>query len=285
MSAPSLPSTSVEADGHHQIIALSNSSETFTFTQLGGLHFRGPTSGVLPNGPNGITAFNTLDLGPREDYSTAITYNYSLALQGFVSNVSCQYDTTDASSPVKSAVDPATLLDEFEGTCPQGQETVSGLTLYTTPVGYVGNLGAWACNTDEESYTVYLRGEGNGTRDNYVQTVGNMTCVISSIRHTIYDVDYNGQNNVFSVQTEGPTTTPIPSLYDPAVVSVVNTMAEAQGLSLNQVAESVITFGVKNFGIQQSSIYSPNAIYPQLYEAMIQGILQYEVRVCAFVGP
>jgi hypothetical protein len=284
MSAPSLPNNSVEAYGHNQIIDLSNSSETFTFTQLGGLHFRGPISGVLPVGPNGITAFNALDLGPREDYSTAITYNYSLALQGFVSGVSCQYDATNASSPVQSGVDPATTLDWFEGICPQGQQTVPGLSLYPTPVGFVGNLGAWACKTTEESYTVYLRGEGNGT-DNYVNTVGNMTCVISPVRHTIYDVDYNGQNNVFSVRTKGPTTVPIPSLYDPAVFSVVSTMAEAQGLTLNQVAESVITFGVKNFGIQQSNIYSPNVIYPQLYEAMIQGILQYEVRVCTFCGP
>jgi hypothetical protein len=43
----------------------------------------------------------------------------------------------------------------------------------------------------------------------------------------------------------------------------------------NLVAESVITYGVKNFNLPP---YNQNPEYLRLYEAMIQGILDYEVR-------
>jgi hypothetical protein len=256
------------------MIALTDSNETTTFTQLGGLHFQGPNHGVLPVGPNGIVAFGNLDPGPEENYLTAITYNYTLSLQGLAAGVDCQY--TDAPSPVLvGQVDNYTLA--YEGDCPQGQ-TVPGLSVYPAPLGLVGNLGAWACKTSGESYTLYLRGDGN-----YVNVVGNMTCNISPVQRAVYNVLYDARSNLFIAQDQGPAisiNTSQPT--DDAIFSLVDTIAETQGLTMNLVAESVITYGVKNFGIPltNASIYSQNDTYLRLYEAMIQGILQYEVCDC-----
>ena len=49
---------------------------------------------------------------------------------------------------------------------------------------------------------------------------------------------------------------------------------QVQGEQSNLVAESVFTFGVKSFGLTP---YTQNEEYLQLFEAMIQGILEYEV--------
>jgi hypothetical protein len=66
-----------------QILSLlSNNTESFAFSQLGakdGLHFFGPLRGVLPIGPNGVPAFDTLSNSPLSDMKAAMTsYSYML---------------------------------------------------------------------------------------------------------------------------------------------------------------------------------------------------------------
>jgi hypothetical protein len=76
---------------------ISNNSQSLTFSQLGnddGLHFLGSIRGVLPIGPNGVPAFNTLDPSPLSDtekMAGMISYNYTLNHQGLDSSVSCSY--------------------------------------------------------------------------------------------------------------------------------------------------------------------------------------------------
>jgi hypothetical protein len=53
-------------------------------------------------------------------------------------------------------------------------------------------------------------------------------------------------------------------------------VTESQGFSANAVAESVITYGVKSFGL---SPVSQDPQYLRLFEAMIQGMVEYQVGV------
>jgi hypothetical protein len=61
------------------------------------------------------------------------------------------------------------------------------------------------------------------------------------------------------------------------VYAIVNTVAEAQALTTNSVAESVITYGYRTYGLPLNDTYVQNDVYLRLVEALIQGILQYEV--------
>jgi hypothetical protein len=65
----------------------------------------------------------------------------------------------------------------------------------------------------------------------------------------------------------------IPRFIDRALVALGGAIWEAQNIQSNLVAESVITFGVKAFHLQP---YEQNETYLQLYEAMLQGIFEYE---------
>jgi len=56
-------------------------------------------------------------------------------------------------------------------------------------------------------------------------------------------------------------------------MSMGSILWEAQSLVSNLVAESIITLGVKSFSLPPSA---PNETYLRLYEAMIQGIFDYE---------
>ena len=107
-----------------QILSLlSNNTQSLTLSQLASrgasLHFLGSIRGVLPTGPQGVSAFYTPPSSPLSDpKSTAgmISYNCTFDNQGFSSNVSCFYDTE---SPVNvSAVAPGEVfVIQYDGSC------------------------------------------------------------------------------------------------------------------------------------------------------------------------
>lgn len=232
--------------------------------------------GVMPIGPNGISVFGNLPQLPPAASVIPDSYNYTLNLQGFTSNVSCSYDTT---SPVTLTPTPATpLLSYFDGSCPAGRGVLENTTFYPVFVDSANNnsLGYWACLTSHpdssEAYNTYLRGDGA-----YAEMTGNMTCTVSSIQSAIFPVVYYNQTNLFIVDsTSGPSVSAIsPALMRIAINSVGGVLWGSQQYEANFVGESIITFGVKSFGLQP---YDRSETYLRLYEAMIQGLLDYEVR-------
>jgi hypothetical protein len=241
------------------------------------MHFLGPIRGVLPLGPNGVASLDTLQLSPFDTNATAmISYNYTLNQQGFASNITCAYVDQ---SPIKfTPVPDNSLLVAYNASCPDlGLVNVlTNVSDYPT-LNTNNTLTFWACKsvpTDgkEPNYYVYLRG-----RLNYAP-IANVTCLISSIQPAIFPVEYQSAPSIFSSSSEpnatfANATFPTPALIEYAV-GVGAVIQESQNIQSNLVAESVITFGVKNFQLQP---YERNEKYLRLYEAMIKGILEYEV--------
>ena len=123
--------------------------------------------------------------------------------------------------------------------------------------------------TQVPSHSIYLCG-----RHFYDTPIGNITCTVSP-QSAIFPVMYESTTRLFS--TEKPiVSSPIAvsTTINDALVALGGIIAEAQNFQANLVAESVITFAVKSFGLppQQSS---PR--YLRLFEQMIQSILEYEV--------
>jgi hypothetical protein len=262
-----------------QILSLiSNNSQTLAFSQLGakdGMHFLGPIRGVLPIGPNGVPAFNMLQPSPFDTNAAAmISYNYTLNHQGFASKVGCIYDTQ---SPIRyTAVPNNTNLLAYNATC-SGlglAEVLTNVTDFVVP-NTQNTLTFWACQsvpTGEEklAYYIYLRG-----RQFYETAIGNITCTLSPISPAIFPVMYQSAPGIFS--SNEPTSNfsnTFPRIIEHALVALGAVVSEGQNSQANMVAESVITFGVKAF---QLLPYQKTEQYLRLYEAMIQGIVEYEV--------
>jgi len=241
------------------------------------MHFLGPIRGVLPLGPNGVASLNTLESSPFDDTNTAaamISYNYTLNHQGFASNITCIYDDK---SPISFWPVPGDAnMVAYNASC----SDLGLATVLTNVADYVtlntnNTLTFWACKsvpTDrkEPTYHIYLRG-----RRHYSSSIGNITCLVSSIQPAIFPVEYQSAPNIFSSKdsnTTFPNTTP--GLMEHALGGLGAVIWEGQNIKSNLVAESVITFGVKYFQLQP---YKQNEKYLQLYEAMIKGIIEYEV--------
>lgn len=228
--------------------------------------------GVLPIGPDGVPAFDTL---ASSAFSAAtplrgLSYSYTLELQGVSSNVSCAYDT---GSPIRYYI-PLPGLYQYNGTCPPGQDFLNGTAFLVPPSN--NSLGYWACQTapSGNSFTVYLRGVSN-----YAEGIGNITCNISPFQPAVFSLAYSGTPGIFNFTTQTPiSTSPNTSteLIRRSLMGLGSNIWEAQNMEENLVAESVITFGVKSFGLQP---YVRNDTYLRLYEAMIRGILDYQVRL------
>jgi hypothetical protein len=241
------------------------------------MHFLGPIRGVLPLGPNGVTTLNTLESSPLDANAAAmISYNYTLNQQGFASNITCIYDDQ---SPIRFTAVPENAninILAYNASCPD-----LGLATALTDVpDYVtlntnNTLTFWACKsvpTDgkEPTYDVYLRG-----RVNYASSIGNITCGVSSIQAAIFPVEYQSVPSIFSSEDTNTTfANATPVLIEYAMRGLGAVISEGQNLKSNSVAESVITFGVKDFQLQP---YERNETYLRLYEEMIKGILEYEV--------
>jgi len=269
---------------------ITNNSQSLTFSQLGnkdGLHFLGSIRGVLPMGPNGVPAFDTLGHSPFSNSETVAgmrAYNYTLNHQGLASNISCSYQTT---SPIAFAASAATSNATVTYNVPScgaiGQARFMNLSSLTSVYG-ANTLMYWACqsanNTQPPSYTVYLR----GVRGGYSDSVGNITCSISPIKPAPFPVTYRSTSNVFTAGS--PLSANEPASSPPTAFSLISNysfvgmggvISQGQNFDSNLVAESVITYGVKSFGLQP---YQKDSTYLRLYERMIQGILEYEV--CPF---
>ena len=176
---------------------LSNNTVSLTFTQLGavsGLHVRRSTRGMLPIGPNGIPAFDTLlpSIFTKTAAVSFLPYNYSLDLQGISNNVSCSYATD---SPVSFGLPFALIayVYQFNGTCPPGQDLL-GPAAWST-IASENTLGFWACETSTsgDACDVYLRGIKY-----YNASIGNITCVVEPMQPAVFKLDYTGKSNVFN---------------------------------------------------------------------------------------
>ena len=153
---------------------------------------------MLPIGPNGIPAFDTLlpSLFTKTAADSFLPYNYSLDLQGISNDVSCFYEID---SPILFFLPfaPAIYVYQFNGTCPPGQDFL-GPTTWTT-IASNNTLGFWACqlSISGDAYNVYLRGIKN-----YNASIGNITCIVGPVQPTVFKLDYTGKSGVFnSTQT------------------------------------------------------------------------------------
>ena len=240
------------------------------------MHFLGPIRGVLPLGPNGVASLNTLQPSPFSTNATAmISYNYTLNQQGFTSNITCAYE--DKSPIIFTPVPDNTLMLAYNASCTDlGLANVlTDVVDYPTP-NTNSTLTFWACKsvpTDgtEPIYSIYLRG-----RLNYASSIGNITCRASSIKPAIFSVEYQSAPNIFSSSEEPNTTfaTITPGLMELALGGLGAVIEESQNIKSNLVADSVVTFGVKEFQLQP---YERSEKYLRLYEEMIRGIIEYEV--------
>lgn len=108
---------------------------------------------------------------------------------------------------------------------------------------------------------------------------GNMTCSVSLTQSAIFPVEYRNQTNLFIVNgTAGSSVSTIsPALMRGAINSMGHVIWGSQQYEANFVGESVITFGVKSYKLQP---FDQSETYLRLYEAMIQGLLDYQV--CTF---
>ena len=274
-----------------QILAsIPGNSQSLTFSQLGaqsGLHFLGSIRGVLPLGPNGVAAFDTLDPNSLEDsdiLSRVLSYNYTLDHQGITAEPSCQYTQT---SPIvyTNSTTTSSLNYSVPSCHALGQNDV---LIYTPDITIPGNslytLMYWACQdaTKPNTYYVYLRGVGL-----YSNSIGNIMCTISQLQPATYSVMYESTKGIFTTTpstllAHEPTGNALSVFITPvmtyALQGLGNLMREGQNSQANLVAESVITFGVKDFNQQPEQ---QSDTYLRLYGQMIQGIVEY--LVCLFV--
>ena len=257
---------------------LPDNSQSLAFTQLGandGMHFLGPIRGVLPLGPNGVASLNTLEPSPFDTNAAAIiSYNYTLNQQGFASNITCVYDDQ---SPIEFTEVPGNpLMVAYNASCTDlGLANVlTNVIDFPTP-NTKNTLTFWACKsvpTDgtEPIYQIYLRG-----REYYAASIGNITCLASSIQLAIFSVEYQSAPNIFSSSEPNTTFATItPGLMELALVGLGAVIQESQNIKSNLVADSVVTFGVKDFRLQPDE---RSEKYLRLYEEMIKGIIEYEV--------
>lgn len=207
-------------------------------------------------------------------------YDYTLQHQGLTSSVNCSYEPT---SPVVATEilpnDPQTI--RYNASCADlGQaEVLSNGTVFNSVNGN-STLEYWACqsapnSTQSPSYSIYLRGRGF-----YTDSIGNIMCTVSPIQPAVFPVTYQSAASIFSAQepiSSSPTT--FPALVSYVLTALGGIISEGQSFQANLVAESVITFGVKSFGLPPSQ---QDPKYLELYEQMIQGILEYEVCTSRF---
>ncbi|KAJ2913781.1 hypothetical protein MD484_g6641, partial [Candolleomyces efflorescens] len=260
------------------VIGIKN--ETSALGQLGAegaIRFLGSVKGVLPNGPDGVPAFDSLNatFNPFTNPSIRrqmVSYNYSLVQQGLESTVSCNYDT---SSPIRYSAIEAGLVDVLEN-------IVDFPTLNTD-----NTLTYWACKqppppgTLDPTYLIYLRG-----RANYATSIGNITCKVSPMRAQMYSVDYLSLAGYFvakpelSLDTQSSPRATFARYVEGGLIGLGALIWEAQNLSANLVAESVFSLAAKSLNL---STFETHPKYLELYAAMLQGVLEYEIS--SLIGP
>ncbi|KAJ2914085.1 hypothetical protein MD484_g6318, partial [Candolleomyces efflorescens] len=268
--------------------AANVSNQMSLLNQLGvggsGIRFLGPMKGVLPLGPDGVPDLNFQPTpNPLVGYETPkmVSYNYTLNHQGLDANIGCSWDTT---SPITFSPIPGVGTDRIfssNGTCDEAaglQHVLENIVQY--PMANSNNsLAYWACKQIPQpgfldpTYFVYLRG-----RVNYRSTIGNITCRITPLRAQEYSVRYESLLGYF---VSRPTTYEEPSplrstfyrFVEWGLVGLGEVVWETQNWSNNMFAEAVFSAAEKNFNL---STLQRHDIYLSLYEALIEGILDYQ---------
>jgi len=291
---------------------ISDNSQSVSFGQLGGsdgLRFLGPIRGVLPLGPNGVPAFDTPQPPPFSNSATVagmISYNYTLEHQGLASAINCSYVD---STPITFHRRPDTNFAlDYNGSC-NGETDVLEHP-YTTANG-PNVLGYWACQSPPAAgpiYYLYLEGvtgtftnttdpggippipralsaSPNDGSGHYTGPTGlypgptsdlKLACTISPIQAAIYPVTYQSLPRIFSSTKSIANATQVYSrLIERSLIELGDIINDAQNFHVNLVAESVITVGARSFGLPRKGKHPK---YLELYEWMIRGILEYEVR-------
>jgi len=265
-----------------QILELcpNNSSHILTFRQLGARHelrLNGSIRGVLPIGPDGVPAFDTLEPSPLSNPKInggIISYNYTLDHQGIAADVSCSYEPI-CNVVVTALVPNSSVALEYKANRASlgGTEILADVTAFRSPNAN-SSLVYWPCQsvsneTRVPSYSIYMCG-----RNSYRTQIGNITCTVSP-QTAVFLVTFQSPLGIFSPRE--------PRAFSPIAVSTITNdslvalgavIADSQNFQANLVAESVITFVVKSFGLPPDE---PSPRYLQLFERMIQGILEYEV--------
>ncbi|KAJ2926295.1 hypothetical protein H1R20_g10796, partial [Candolleomyces eurysporus] len=252
----------------------------------GGLRFLGSIKGVLPLGPNGIPAFNSLQdsSNPFTNHETRrrmVSYNYTLNHQGFEVNVSCNNHTT---SPIEhhliDGID-TNLVIKHNGTCDGAaglQNVLENVPEYVT-LNTNNTLMYWACKqipqpgSLDPTYFVYFRG-----RVKYEASIGNITCRISPMRAKDYAVVYQSLPGYFVSQgttsaSDSSSRRTFDRFVEWGLVGLGNVVWEAQNWSGNIFAEAVFSVAAKNLNL---STREQHPEYLKLYAAMVEGVLQYQ---------
>ena len=197
-------------------------------------------------------------------------YTYTLQQQGIESSINC---SRDSQSPVRVYPSDQSAVGtvQFNGTC-DGQDDVLPDGTTFTSLNSNNSLTFWACKsrgTNESSYLLYLHG-----LQNYAESIGNITCT-ASIQPAILEVEYGSYFGLFRsrgfIETSPATSS---GFIDQAVAGLGTIIADAQNRELNLVANSVVALGVRYFGLPADGQQDE---YLRLYEAMLQGMLEYEV--------
>lgn len=271
------------AAGRSSLLSLEpNNTESLALNQLGaknGMHILGPLRGILPLGPDGVPAFDTLGPSAFTNNDTRegmLAYNYTLQYQGLSANITCGFDSVSpivfSGFPAGEATPVAVI---YNGDCPAGNNFLANADVVDVMVPRsFNNLHFWACRAPPSSgglpsYLLYLQGRGG-----YGESFGNITCQISPVQLATYPVSYQSETRLFR---SGERTSPAPSfhldLIERALIGMSSVFKEAQNSQANLVMEAVITAGVKNFDL---SAHDRDDGYLPLVGQMISGMLEYQ---------
>ena len=230
----------------------------------------------MPLGPNGVptsTGFNIPS--PLSNLEGVISYDYTLDQQGLKSNVTCSYAQTNPFSfaPLYNS----NFTTSYNVNCTDQGKTNALTNVAAIRSTWTDNmLVYWACQDgiSTPSYTIHLAGLGNY----YSNQVGNITCVINPIQSALYSVTYRSTEDIFSA-TEASASSPITlsPLINNALLQFAELMSVAQNYGDNILVEMIINLGFKSFAVPADPDLPPPQ-YLILYEHMIQGIIEYEVR-------
>lgn len=261
-------------------------NETSSLTQLGvegGIRFLGSAKGVLPIGPKGVPAFDSLQSQANPVLYPAIqrgivSYNYTLDQQGLETNVSC-YPESPSPISYRAIETNSTRIIATNGTCAAGLQNVLDVNEYRT-LNTKNTLTYWACKQPpsqgsiDPTYFIYLRG-----RVNYENSIGNVTCRVSPMRARDFKVGYHSEPRYFASQAKNtPGEASQRSTYAPFIdgglIGLGNLIWEGQNWASHLVAEAVFSMATKNLNV---SSLERSDTHLRLFEAMIQGVLEYEV--------
>ncbi|KAJ2921295.1 hypothetical protein H1R20_g15801, partial [Candolleomyces eurysporus] len=238
----------------------------------------GSIRGILPIGPIGFRGF---DLDQWTDSPLQNAYIYTLNQQGLDINIRCaQSDDSPIRYQAISNINTTRII-ATSGVCDAGQGLENAI-----PSSFINyptlnthyTLTFWACkNTshtvDSEGPAFYLYFRG---RMSYADSIGNITCALSSFRSSDYAVTYHSSGRYFSaeraVATQTARETHPPFLTD--IVTQFGTLVwNSQTWSGHPLEASLSELGVKLFDLSPFS--KPDDRRLRLLEAISQGLLEF----------